>query len=79
MRIESLSYSIKNKLILKDIHLELQKGEIGFLFGRNGSGKTTLLNLIAGVLNPTAGNIQLSEEPVSSKPIFYLPAFALFR
>ena len=69
MHIESLSYAIKNKLILKDVHLELKKGEIGFVFGRNGSGKTTLLNLIAGVLSPTKGNIKLSDES-----IFYLPA-----
>ena len=68
MRVESLSYAIKDKWILKNVHLELQKGEIGFLFGRNGSGKTTLLNLIAGVLNPIEGNIQVSDA------IFYLPA-----
>ncbi len=74
MRVESLSYAIKNKIILKDVHLELEKGEIGFVFGRNGSGKTTLLNLIAGVLSPTKGNIQLSDKSVLGKSIFYLPA-----
>ena len=78
MRIEALSYAIKNKFILKDVHLELNKGEIGFVFGRNGSGKTTLLNLIAGILNPTKGHIQIIEsvagEPVSGEPVFYLPA-----
>ena len=74
MRIESLSYAIKNKFILKDVHLELQKGEIGFVFGRNGSGKTTLLNLISGVLHPTEGNIQIVNKAVSDKSVFYLPA-----
>ena len=83
MQVESLSYAIKDKWILKNIHLELQKGEIGFLFGRNGSGKTTLLNLIAGVLKPTEGNIQISDSisdesvpdgSALSESVFYLPA-----
>ena len=69
MRIEALSYAIKDRWILKDVHLELHKGEVGFVFGRNGSGKTTLLNLVAGALNPEEGHIQLVDDSV-----FYLPA-----
>ena len=43
---------------LKDINLEIKKGEvIGFL-GKNGAGKSTLLKIITGVLNPSGGNVK---------------------
>ena len=71
MRLESISYAIKENFILKNISIELQEGQTVFLFGRNGSGKTTLLNLIAGILNPTDGTIKKS---LLSESIFYLPA-----
>jgi lipopolysaccharide transport system ATP-binding protein len=45
---------------LKDINLEIKKGEILGVVGRNGCGKSTLLKLIAGVLQPTQGNIQVN-------------------
>ncbi|MFC3110967.1 ABC transporter ATP-binding protein, partial [Undibacterium arcticum] len=43
---------------LKDISLEIKKGETVGIIGRNGSGKSTLLQMICGTLNPTSGSIQ---------------------
>lgn len=42
---------------LKDVNLEIRKGEIFALLGPNGAGKTTLISIICGILNPTAGQI----------------------
>lgn len=42
---------------LKDISLDIQKGDAVALIGANGSGKSTLLKLVAGVLVPTEGSI----------------------
>jgi lipopolysaccharide transport system ATP-binding protein len=42
---------------LKDMSLEIKKGETVGIIGRNGSGKSTLLQLICGTLNPTSGVI----------------------
>src|SRR5205814_5245148 len=42
---------------LRDINLEIGHGETVGLVGRNGSGKSTLLQIIAGVLQPTTGEI----------------------
>ena len=40
---------------LKDVNLEIQKGEILALLGPNGAGKTTLISIICGIVNPTEG------------------------
>jgi len=42
---------------LKDISLEIKKGEFFGIVGRNGSGKSTLLKLLAGIYTPTKGDI----------------------
>ncbi len=42
---------------LKDINLDISKGEIFALLGPNGAGKTTLINAICGIINPTSGEI----------------------
>src|SRR5690242_14484580 len=44
-------------LVLKDINFTMYEGEIVALLGKSGSGKSTLLRLIAGLLNPTRGEI----------------------
>lgn len=43
---------------LRDVSLEVKKGETVGIIGRNGSGKSTLLQMICGTLNPTCGSIQ---------------------
>jgi len=55
------------KVALKDISLEIKKGEIVGLIGQNGSGKSTLIKMIVGLYNPTFGNIKIDNEDISSK------------
>lgn len=45
---------------LRDITLEIEKGSTFGLVGENGSGKSTLLQLIAGILQPTQGQVDIS-------------------
>ena len=42
---------------LKDINLDIRRGEIFALLGPNGAGKTTLINIICGTVNPTSGTV----------------------
>jgi ABC-2 type transport system ATP-binding protein len=42
---------------LKNVNLEIQRGEIFALLGPNGAGKTTLINIICGIVTPSAGKI----------------------
>lgn len=42
---------------LKDINLEIEKGEIVALLGPNGAGKTTLISVVCGIVNPSSGTV----------------------
>ena len=42
---------------LKDVSLEIRRGEIFGLLGPNGAGKTTLINIVCGIVNPTSGTV----------------------
>src|SRR3546814_19684904 len=42
---------------LKQINLDIHRGEIFALLGPNGAGKTTLISILCGLVNPTGGNV----------------------
>nr|MBS0037977.1 ABC transporter ATP-binding protein [Saprospiraceae bacterium] len=58
---------------LKDISLDVFKGEMLALIGESGSGKTTLLRLIAGLESPTRGTIELNGRQVVGDNTFIPP------
>lgn len=50
---------------LQDINLSFKRGELTSLLGPSGCGKTTLLKIIAGLLQPTSGEVQVNGRPVT--------------
>ena len=54
---------------LKDINFTLKKGELLSVLGPSGCGKTTLLNMIAGFLNPTAGDMSLNNMQIEGPSV----------
>jgi ABC-2 type transport system ATP-binding protein len=49
---------------LKDIDLEIRRGEIFALLGPNGAGKTTLISIICGIVNPTTGRVTVDGHDI---------------
>jgi len=49
---------------LSDISFQIERGELVCMVGPSGGGKSTLLRLVAGLLQPTSGEIELDGEPV---------------
>jgi len=68
-RLEHEEISLKNRFedfyALKNISFNLKKGEALGIIGENGSGKTTLLKIIAGILKPTSGTIDIKGKIMS--------------
>ena len=72
MKIEicKLSKIIDKNIILNDVNMNLESGNIYGFVGRNGSGKTMLLKMICGFVNPSSGNILIDGESIFQKNYF---------
>ena len=68
IKIENLTYrySSKSPFILKELNLEIKKGEFVALIGENGAGKTTLLKQLNGMNKPTSGTVLINGKDTKS-------------
>jgi putative ABC transport system ATP-binding protein len=61
--------------VLKDVYLDVEKGEFTVIGGPSGSGKTTLLNIVGGIDKPTDGRIVVFGEDLGVKDEDFLSSF----
>lgn len=65
IELHNVGFQVDDQHILKDISLEVKKGEVVVLTGPSGSGKSTLLKIIGSLLTPTAGEIKMNGKNIA--------------
>lgn len=70
LKLEKISLKFGRKIILDNLNLKLNNGQILGLLGPNGVGKSTIFNLITGLLSPDYGSIFINSELVNKFPIY---------
>ncbi len=82
VRVENITKRFGTIQAVRGINLNAVKGEILGILGPNGAGKTTTLRILAGVLSPSSGSVNISGEDMTANPekgkafIGYLPESA---
>jgi len=88
LRVINLRKSYRKRLVIRDVSLELARGEVVALLGPNGSGKTTCFYSIAGLVVPEGGHVLIDGRDVTPLPMYrraqmgigYLPQeMSIFR
>ncbi|UWQ14424.1 LPS export ABC transporter ATP-binding protein [Aliiroseovarius sp. M344] len=88
LRIIGLRKSYRKKPVIREVNLELHRGEVVALLGPNGCGKTTTFYAIAGLITPEAGQVLIDGRDVTLLPMYrrakygigYLPQeMSIFR
>ncbi|WP_261385421.1 LPS export ABC transporter ATP-binding protein [Vannielia litorea] len=88
LRVVNMRKSYRKRLVIRDVSMELGRGEVVGLLGPNGSGKTTCFYTIAGLIVPESGHITIDGREVTSLPMYrraklgigYLPQeMSIFR
>ncbi len=70
LKLEKISLKFERKIILDDLNLKLNHGQILGLLGPNGAGKSSIFNLITGLISPNYGSIFINSEIVNNYPIY---------
>ncbi|MGP9803638.1 LPS export ABC transporter ATP-binding protein [Paracoccus sp. NSM] len=88
LQVRKLRKSYRNRLVIREVSVDLRRGEVVALLGPNGSGKTTCFYCIAGLVVPDAGQVIIDGQDATRLPMFrrarmgigYLPQeMSIFR
>lgn len=70
LKVLNLRKSYRRRPIIRDVSLELQRGEVVALLGPNGSGKTTCFYSVAGLVMPDGGQVLIDGQDVTTFPMY---------
>lgn len=68
LRTENITKSYDSRIIIRDINVHLNEGELVSLLGLSGSGKTTLFQAISGLTRPDSGKVFLKGTDITGEP-----------
>jgi lipopolysaccharide export system ATP-binding protein len=67
---KGLTKAFGRRVVVDDVDLQIDQGEIVGLLGPNGAGKTTTFNMIVGLLKPKQGDIMLDDAAITDLPMY---------
>jgi lipopolysaccharide export system ATP-binding protein len=70
LRVRKLRKSYRKRLVIRDVSMDLDRGEVVALLGPNGSGKTTCFYAIAGLVHADAGEVTIDGRDVTALPMY---------
>jgi len=70
LRVAHLRKSYRKRVVIRDVSMELMRGEVVALLGPNGSGKTTCFYAIAGLVNPEGGQVLIDGRDATYLPMY---------
>lgn len=70
LRAEKLFKKYKSRLVVNDVSVHVEQGEIVGLLGPNGAGKTTSFYMMVGLIKPNSGTIYLEDRDITRLPMF---------
>ena len=70
LRAENIFKKYKQRMVVNDVSLKLEQGEIVGLLGPNGAGKTTSFYMIVGLIKPNMGKIFLDDVEITEEPMY---------
>ncbi|MBK5928778.1 LPS export ABC transporter ATP-binding protein [Rhodobaculum claviforme] len=70
LHVRHLRKSYRKRPVIRDVSLDLGRGEVVALLGPNGSGKTTCFYAIAGLVSPEAGSVRLDGTEIVGLPMY---------
>ena len=77
LAVVSIGKSYDKRVVLKDISLSVDKGEVLGLLGPNGAGKTTCFYSVMGLVKPDHGSIMVDGEDITGLPMYRSSIFGL--
>ena len=73
LKINNLTFSFNQDLLIKDLNFQINRNEVGFVTGASGVGKSTLLNVISGLKKSDSGSIICNDKTFNNKNNFLQP------
>ena len=88
LKIQGLRKSYRKRVVIREVSMSLQRGEVVGLLGPNGSGKTTTFYAVAGLVSADGGKVSIDGDDITALPMYrrarmgigYLPQeMSIFR